>query len=289
MGDQKLFGKLFLSIGAMKAGTTWLYTVLLRHPALHFTLEKEIHYFYHKYVDGRHLSDQRRLEAARNRYLFRFDPANANVDRIRLNLHWVAQYISRPVDDFWYKNLFELHGRQEWACDFSNLNAHLPAEAWPQVSADCEKLRVLYTMRDPIKRLWSHVKFHLQVTNSLHLLDEWEPLDYETFTRLPHIWDNAEYGAVLRRMQEGLKEEERLVLFYENLHADQRGTLAQIEDFLGLEHFHYPQGVLERRPTEGAKLAMPDFFPELFAKDIARIHAEIEDAGLRLPESWKKP
>lgn len=38
-----LFGNLFLSIGAMKAGTTWLYAVLERHPALHFTPEKELH------------------------------------------------------------------------------------------------------------------------------------------------------------------------------------------------------------------------------------------------------
>jgi hypothetical protein len=51
-----LFGNLFLSIGAMKAGTTWLYAVLERHPALHFTPEKELHYFYHRYVNDRHLS-----------------------------------------------------------------------------------------------------------------------------------------------------------------------------------------------------------------------------------------
>ena len=97
--DQKIFGKLFLSIGAMKAGTTWLYAVLERHPALHFTLEKEIHYFYHKYINDRHLSEPRRLASARDRYLFRFDPQNANIDRIRGNLHWVANYLNRPVEE----------------------------------------------------------------------------------------------------------------------------------------------------------------------------------------------
>lgn len=57
----KLFSHLFLSIGAMKAGTTWLYAVLARHPALHFAMEKEIHYFYHRYVDQSQLNETRRL------------------------------------------------------------------------------------------------------------------------------------------------------------------------------------------------------------------------------------
>ncbi|RFP90959.1 sulfotransferase [Rhodobacteraceae bacterium 63075] len=285
--NQKTFGKLFLSIGAMKAGTTWLYAVLERHPSLHFTFEKEIHYFYHKYVDGRHLSEQRRLQAAKDRYLYRFDPAKANIDRIRFNLHWVANYLNRPVDDFWYRNLFALRDSEEWACDFSNLHAFVPETAWPQIAESCGELRVLYTMRQPIKRLWSHTKFHLQMTNGLHHLDEWSPTDFEKFVRMPHIWGNAEYGAVLRRMRKGLAEEQRKVIFYENLHADQRGTLTEIEDFLGISNFNYPQQLLDRRFTESVSRPMPDFFPELFEDDIKRIEKEIEAEGFELPEKWR--
>jgi len=284
--SDKVFGKLFLSIGARKAGTTWLYAVLERHPELHFTLEKEIHSFYHKYVHNRHVSEQRRLQSAKDRYLFRFDPTKASIDRIRSNLHWVSSYLQRPVDDFWYRNLFHLRDTQEWACDFSNLHAFVPEAAWPQVSSECEQLRVLYTMRHPLKRLWSHVKFHLQMTGSLHHLDEWAPQDFKNFARLPHIWDNAEYGAVLRRMRNGLKPEERMVIFYEDLHEDQRGTLAEIEKFLGVSPFNYPQPLLDRRLTESVKRPMPDFFADLFADDIARIKSEIEAEGFTLPTSW---
>ena len=38
---------LFLSVGAMKAGTTFLFNALSRHPELYFTPEKELHYFAH--------------------------------------------------------------------------------------------------------------------------------------------------------------------------------------------------------------------------------------------------
>ncbi|QFT94708.1 Sulfotransferase domain protein [Roseovarius sp. THAF9] len=285
--NEKIFGKLFLSIGAMKAGTTWLFAVLERNPALHFTLEKEIHYFYHKYVNGRHLSERRRLQTAKDRYLFRFDPERANIDRIRGNLHWVANYLQRPVDDFWYRNLFDLRDTQEWACDFSNLHSFVPAKAWPQIADSCEQLRVLYTMRHPVKRLWSHTKFHLQMTGGLHHLEEWGPREFENFVRTPHIWNNAEYGAVLRRMREGLKPDQRKVIFYEDLHADQRGTLASIEDFLGITHFNYPQPLLERRFTESVNHSMPDYFPGLFADDIDRIKREIEAEGFKLPANWQ--
>ncbi|KPA19816.1 Sulfotransferase domain protein [Shimia sp. SK013] len=286
MSDHRLFGNLFLSIGAMKAGTTWLYTVLSRHPELHFSLEKEVHYFYHRYVNSGQLSETNRLKNAKQRYLFRFEPERAKIDRVRQNLHWVSSYLSRPVDDHWYSNLFDLRGPQTYACDFSNLTAHVPSEAWPHIQGECDKLRVLYTMRDPIKRLWSHTKFHLQITDQLEKLDSWTPEDFRAFAKKDFLWDNAEYGAVLRRVNDGLPRETWKALFYEDLHADQRGTLKSIEDFLGISNFNYPQALLEKRTTESVKVSMPEFFPELFAEDVSRIKSELTDLGFEPPSSW---
>jgi hypothetical protein len=41
------------------------------------------------------------------------------------------------------------------------------------VAAKCDRLKVLYSMRDPVQRLWSHTKFHLQLTGHLDKLDLW--------------------------------------------------------------------------------------------------------------------
>ena len=286
MANHPVFENLFLSVGAMKAGTTWLYIVLNRHPQLHFTLEKELHYFHHRYVDPKILSQQRRLQNAKERYLLRFDPNVTPLDRVRLNLHWVSAYLSDPVDDHWYRNQFQLRGAERWACDFSNLHALLPPEAWPQIEAKCRNLRVLYTMRDPIKRLWSHTKFHLQVTKKLDEMQQWEPGDYYAFAKQHFMFKNAEYGRALRSMKTGLSPENLKVLFYEDLHADQRGHLKQLETFLDIPHIEYPQSLLDSRPTESAKLKMPEFFPELFAEDVARIKDEVAEQGYTPPESW---
>lgn len=286
MSEPKLFSNLFLSVGAMKAGTTWLYSVLSRHPALHFAMEKEIHYFYHRFVNPTQLSEAYRLREARNRYLMRFDPDNANIDAVQANLRWVSAYLSRPVDDYWYRNLFQMRDHQTYACDFSNLHAQLPQDAWPQIASKCARLKVLFTMRDPVKRLWSHTKFHLQLTGHLDLLNSWGPEQFNEFVRRPHIWVNAEYGNILRNLRLGLREDMLQVIFYEELHRDQRGTLRGIEEFLELPHFDYPQAVLDRRLTESVKHEMPDFFPDLIADDVARICKEIEAEGYAIPNSW---
>ena len=281
-----LFGDLFMSVGAMKAGTTWLYALLSRHPELHFSPEKEIHYFYHRYVNDTQLSATRRLEEARNRYLLRFDPEKTHIDQVRRNLRWISAYLDSPVDDFWYANLFQKQNRQHYACDFSNLNAHLPAEVWPKIADKCDNLKVLYTMRDPVKRLWSHTKFHLQISKQLDNLNTWGPKEFKNFLKQPHIWDNAEYGRVLRNLKTGVPKGSLKAIFYENIHADQRKALADIEDFLGIAHHTYPAPLLEKRFTESVKHEMPDFFPGLIADDVARIRAEVEAEGYVLPSSW---
>ncbi|MBD3665154.1 sulfotransferase [Sulfitobacter sp. TSTF-M16] len=270
----------------MKAGTTWLYAVLARHPQLHFALEKEIHYFYHRYVNSGQLNEAQRKQAVAQRYLKRINPEQSNIDSVRHNLHWICNYLDRPVDDFWYRNLFLMRDHEKYACDFSNLNAHLPQEAWPQISSKCDTLRVLYTMRDPIKRLWSHAKFHLQVTNQLDVLDTWGPRDFDKFVRQNHIWMNAEYGKVLRNLKGGLEPDMLKVIFYEDIHADQRGMLRQIEEFLDVPPFNYPQAIMDRRFTESVKVDMPDFFPGLFTDDIRRINGEIEAQGFAIPDNW---
>lgn len=287
MSGDPLFGDLFLGIGAMKAGTTWLYSVLDRHPELHFSMEKEVHYFYHRYVDSNLLSEVHRLRSAKERYLPRFDPERSNIDRVRQNLHWVSSYISRPVDDHWYRGLFDRRGRERYACDFSNLSAHLPVEAWPRIHDSCGALRVLYVMRDPVERLWSHTKFHLQMTQQLDKLDSWGPDDFRSFVMRQDNWRNAEYGAILRNLQSALPSETWMPMFYEDLHADQRAGLQRIERFLGISHFDYPQAILDKRPTESKKLPMPEFFPSLFEDEVARIVSEVCELGLEPPDSWQ--
>jgi hypothetical protein len=91
---------------------------------------------------------------------------------------------------------------------------------------------------------------------------------------------------VLRRLKAGLGEDMLKVVFFEDMHADQRGMLSGIEDFLGIRHFDYPEDLLSQRVNESVSRPMPDWFAGLFADDIARINGELQAEGLTLPDSW---
>lgn len=283
--DNPLIDNLFLGAGAMKAGTTWLYSVLDKHPEIFFSLEKEIHYFYAIHVDASVLGEERRLANAKQKYLG-FDPSQSRASAVQARLRWVANYLDGPIDDHWYRGLFVLRRAQTYAADFSNLYALLPQDAWPRIAGRTGRLRVLYTMRSPIERLWSHVKFHLQVTNQPDALDTWSPDQMNRFLRQPFIWQNAEYGAAVRRMQAGLPADALMLAFHENMHSDPRAGLRAIEDHLGITPFDYPDAALGQRINATLPRPVPEYFRDLVAQDVERIIAELQDIGLTVPDSW---
>ena len=281
----KILDNLFIGAGAMKAGTTWLYSVFDRHPEIYFSFEKEIHYFYAAYVKPDVLSNKARLRNAQDKYLT-FDAEKIRPQGLRDRLHWTANYLDSPVDDIWYRNLFALRTRQTYAADFSNLYALLPESGWRRVQDRVDRLRVLYTMRDPVERLWSHVKFHLRFTGKDALLDQWTPEEAEAFFRQPFIWDNAEYGRAVARMQAALPSEAIKIAWHEEIHADEIGFLRSVEGFLEISQFDYPGTLLKQKVNATAKRPIPDWFRDLLERDVERIRGELISLGLNPPASW---
>ena len=297
MSSHTLYGNLFLSIGAMKAGTTWLYSLLSRHPELHFSLEKEVHYLYDAYVwpsitsrlkrQPRNLRNDMRLMRARDTYLNRIRPGQDTPAMIGAKIAAIRQYLSEPIDDHWYQKLFQDRPDGAYACDFSNLSALLSARHWARVEAKCTKLRVLYTMRDPVERLWSHAKFFLEHSGQPEAVDTWGAEQYIKLLSKPHISVHSEYGKVVRTLRKALPETSHCFLFYEDIHADRRGALRQIEEFLEIAPFDYPENLFDRRQAASMKREMPAFFPEIAADISDRVKGELLQLGLTPPDSWR--
>lgn len=226
------------------------------------------------------------MRNVKTRVLGRIDPLRSNIARVRSNLRFVDAYLDGPVDDAWFANLFRAKRPDAYSCDFSNFNALLPQSAWTEIADKCDKLKVLFTMRDPMKRLWSHIKFHLQVTGQTDVLDKWSPQELYDFAKRPFIWDNCEYGSTLRRLKAGLSEDMLHVQFYEHMFSDTDNVLADLERFLGIEPGKYSEERVKKTVNASANRPMPKYFPELFGSEMVRISKEVEDLGYKLPESW---
>ncbi len=277
---------LFLGAGAMKAGTTWVYKAIEKHPDIYFSYEKEIHYFAHSDLEMTPLSLKQRY--ARFQDMMRHtNPDHLNALALRRKLIWYAGYLSDPIDDSWYLNLFAMRARQKYCADFSNLYCHLDDNGWRHVKNIAKNVKVIYILRHPWKRLWSHVRFHAAIIGEFDKLPTWNKKQLWNFATSQHMWINTEYTRCVKSLKRNLAEDEVRVFFFEDIHADHDKWLGELEEFLGIKPFAYDQHLLNKKINVSGNLPMPGYFHEMFKDEFEREIDELEGLGLKVPESWK--
>lgn len=244
----------------MKAGTTWLYAQLRNHPDIYFTPEKEIHYFANKQGIENQLSHMHRCEKFKD-VVNGFDKENiaenmlAEIDRVA----WYADF-AKPKDIFdeWYVSLFRFNYHRKYGADFSNLSCQMDAESWSHVHSLSKNLKVIYILRDPIARLWSHYKFHMKwVDREMDVLDA----GFDGFRKTidsSWFWANAEYARNYRTMKDNLREDEFLLLYSESFRQEPLAVLDRIYDFLEIENIEPNQEELNKNINETYNFKLPD-------------------------------
>jgi Sulfotransferase family len=250
--------RLLLSIGAMKAGTTWLYDKLKQHPEVAFSYEKEVHYFAHKYGVAGSLSPDkriRRMHSAMRKGLRQGDDTASLLKK----LDWYTGYLADPLDDDWFLRLFgeATHGAQ-YLADFSNLNCHLEPTHWQEVFAKFPQTRILYIMRDPVKRIWSHYKYHLQFSGSeLRKTPEINNKLFQATLKKDWFRRNADYAKVISGLRDVVSPENFLLIYFEDMVSEPLATLGIIEKFLGVSHHSFPGSDLSEKKNASVDVPMP--------------------------------
>ncbi len=284
MTPDPVFDHLFLSVGAMKAGTTWLYDVMNRHPDVHFSHEKEIHYFYAEALRPGLLSDRARMRRAKG-YLA-FDPEVSHAQVLQKRVRWTANWLNGPVDDTWFNGLFLHRGRARWVADFSNLNALLPSEAWAAIHERTRCLRVLYTLREPVDRLWSHVRFHLKMQGQSHLLDGWSADEIFAHIQEGDYLEHTDYVSAITRLRDGLPQDCVMVDFFDRIGHDPHGFVADIEGFLDIAPQKLPDDIVSRVVNPSPPRPMPEGLAERLAPFVRAQCDGLRSLGFTLPASW---
>lgn len=299
--------RLFLSVGAIKAGTTFLYHVFRQHPEIYFTPEKEVHFFAHTDGFDRRLhrpiipsrrdlvrraavrrgtilsSDFRRhrlSQVLHNRYARVTDVA-----ALRRIVRWYAdRYLVNPVDDAWFERIYEDAG-DRYAADFSNYHALLPTAGWDHVKRMTKDLRVLYVLRDPIERLWSHIKFELIQSGRRERLDSFGVEDLESFLRASHVSAHACFGDIVEHLRRNLDERQLLIVALEDFVGDFPRSAKEIERFLGVREQRYQiDPSRKRNPTEAIPIP-----PTVHARLREVTHPQLEKLqrlGVLLPQDY---
>lgn len=278
----------FLCVGAAKAGTSWLHRQLADHPECHFRAIKELHYF-NAIDEGTLKAEFRKHKAWHQELLERValsDTAPTDDQAMRLADRgaWLDVLDARVEDREAY--LGYLHGGADQAKVVGEMTpayALLSVERLRTMAEMAPDVRFLYLLRDPVERLWSHVRMiagrrdpagDVTVDSCAAILNR-TIAGEET-----EIVKRSDYASALDRLKAAVAPARLLVEVFEDM---VRGDgLNRICDFLGISR-------MAGDPTpvyEGRALAMNAAQRSLAINWLAPQYAAAEAALGRRPDAW---
>ena len=153
-------------------------------------------------------------------------------------------------------------------------------KGWDNVRKVSKNIKVIYTLRDPIKRLWSHYKFHMLWVNK-----EDEALDagFEHFKELldkHFFWINAEYSKNYKLLKENLNDDELMILYFEDFREDPVKMLLDIQNFLEIEQKVPNAEQLEKKVNKTKEFELPEEWNKYMVDKLAPEKKKLKDLGL---------
>lgn len=283
---------LFLSAGAMKAGTTWVYDKLQHNPKIEFCHEKEIYYFSH--IDGvaSSLDSHKRIRRA-NQAIKKAgrDIKSGDMTLKQYNelVNWYLNYAASEINDSWYLDLFSekvKNDKDAYCADFSNLTCFLSQEGWQHVRSLAKNIKVIYILRNPLERFWSHYKFHLQFIKHSEMSTPDENVKlFNRITSKKWFIRNSLYSENIKAMQEVLSPNEFKIYYLDDISAEPEKYLGDIERFLGVIECDYSNLGLSARKNSSIKKAIPEEWVEAIQANLKDELLELREMGL-WHEAW---
>ena len=270
-------------VGATKASTSWLFNFLSRHPECHLRTIKELHFF-DNLDAGRMAAQVARIRA---------DIDRRSAEYQLLPRRWLARQIADakawlPVvqsgDTADYLNYLQ----------DGMANAHLMADVTPsysllsvdrlrQMAGLMPDVRFVFLMRDPVARLWSHIRMSAWRQEGDLDVTAGGILDAFLMGEKADIAERGDYASVVRRLDQAIDPGRLLLMFQEVLL-----TLPGVQklcSFLGLTG---RDADFARRVHAGPNLAIS---PDQLARARVALRPQYEFAASRfgtLPAAWMR-
>lgn len=278
-------GRTFLiGVGATKCATSWIYTYLRSLEGVSASPLKEVHFFDRTSAAASEQIDlfaMKRLayhfrqegdvvENLRNRPAFQ-----ASLERVKM-IYDSAAYLDHfaGICTADTKTLFEItpayssigHAGFRYMKDFFATQDMVP--------------KILFIMRDPVDRLWSHLRYRDQNTPDLNVLDAWPQMVED-----PEIAGLADYRCTVDALDRVFPAENILFLFYEDLFCE--ATLRQLCTFAGAAY--QPASTNESVNETTLKLDLPDQVRDALLDLLAPQYAFCRQRFSEdVPQSWRR-
>jgi len=254
----------FLGIGAHKSATTWLAHVMRAHEQLWIPLAKEIHYFDRAthYDSPNTLNSSRFLERIgskkpENRQWRKsacrdFLSSIARMDFQRFK--WNFNYYTGTINDDWYLRLFP--GNSSRLCgEITPAYSMLNVEDIRRINALLPNVKVIYLLRDPIDRAWSHLRYDQGSGEKLNL-DKFSEL--KKYIDSPTLTRRGDYVSTLRDWTSVISSDRIFVGFYDDIKSRPNYFLERLSSFLNIDHNLFPQQEVKTNILVSQKRKIPE-------------------------------
>ena len=154
----------FIGIGAMKGGTTWLYSRLMEVPCFWLPPEKEIHYFDRsfKYASPNTLAKKNPFLRCFNlkQTFFKLKKTFAHLlNRDYKQFYWYLNFYFSFYNDNWYSSLFKKVPINNYCGEITPGYAILNKFDIEKVYGVAPEAKLIFLLRNPIDRAWSHYRY----------------------------------------------------------------------------------------------------------------------------------
>lgn len=257
---------LLYCVGATKAGTTWLYRYLHDHPECAMPAVKEAHYW--------DTFDSERCEKQLAAFRVRLrEMRAAKVQADAEGRGWQVENMDRRINEM--KALIaalegDRAGDSAYAAwllggrdaakvvgDITPNYATLSDDALARMRDLSPNTKFLYLIRDPLDRLWSHIRMQARRQRQDHEVYEKKSNNilYRILNRghEQHILERGDYPKVIRKLRRVIPEGRLLIQFAEDLFTAE--GLARLCAFLGIKQV---EPTVARPANEGPEVVMLD-------------------------------
>lgn len=279
-------------LGATKAGTSWLWDHLAAHPECHFRTIKEYNFFFLSDAAGFDAAIlQGHQKIARQEARVANTPHEAWAGRHLADLRaWQAVLERRQVDLGAYRDfLTEGRGARHLVGDITPAYGLLGGKRLRVMMDIAEDTRFLYLIRDPLARLWSHVR--MVAANQVGASGDLAMAARGVLDRLlagsadnetKWLVERGDYPHILTKLDRILLGRPFRVQFYEEMMT--ATGLAEVSRFLGISG---QPGAFGRVSHPGVALALPEGYR---ARLLAWLRPQYEFVAARfgtLPDAWQ--
>ncbi|TCP42996.1 sulfotransferase [Rhodovulum marinum] len=279
---------LLFGVGATKAGTSWLHAYLAGHPQCHLRSIKELHYF-DTLEEGRTARAREELDAERALLAARPVPSNraraeARARRLKDMADWSAA-LATGTEAAYLGYLSDGLGKRRLVADITPAYSLLPVGRLKRMAAMASDVRFVYLLRDPVERLWSHVR--MIARRRANPGEAIGPRAGRILARVlagdeAHIAERGDYRAVLTRLWSAVDPTRLCLSYYEELFS--QSSVDRLCGFLGIRPVQAEFGV---RVHAGVPVPMSRDQRRAAAEWLAPQYDFVAERLGRVPAVWQ--